>query len=503
MSFVKISDTWTGLCNQIMALISGILDARKAGIPKILIGPFNTSITKPNYIPIDKIIDLPQTSLRLAMILEAAPHNHLEKKDVNLKWYTTYDRKEYIQVLKSIVWRKVFYEMSDYIVNNFIKTGHLNVVHFRIEDDAVKHWSAQNKMPPEKWKQLIYARYEYLIKKYIPENSHILALTHHTNATLLKKLAKNYKIYCFDTEQTIKQYLGIGGRELCALVDLLMGIRCTKTFIGCHNFSKHRGSTFSYFLWQLMRDAERGFFIDLDDLNVKEGKLLRSSKEHIYIYFHICTIGNWETVVKKLFERIENSGLIYAIRAINVVVLGEYLEQVKAILNHPLVKIVYHSPDTQIYERRCLEMMREHAEKDTFKVLYIHSKGVSKNTIHQKYIKDWVELMTYYNIDNYQSCLNLLNEYDTCGVNLCNPDKCMYPHSYSDCTHYSGNFWWANSTYIKKLPEKIAPRYLDPEFWIGQGSDKKMVALWNSGVNHYNTQYPKEIYFNKQNLYTI
>jgi len=32
--------------------------------------------------------------------------------------------------------------------------------------------------------------------------------------------------------------------------------------------------------------------------------------------------------------------------------------------------------------------------------------------------------------------------------------------------HYSGNFWWANSTYIKKLPKVIGGSYTAPEFWI-------------------------------------
>jgi len=81
-------------------------------------------------------------------------------------------------------------------------------------------------------------------------------------------------------------------------------------------------------------------------------------------------------------------------------------------------------------------------------------------------VNDWREYMEYFIIDKFDSCLFLLSkDYDACGVNLVDDPS----------WHFSGNFWWAKSDYIKKLP---AIDSLDREFrwnaelWIGAAGGK-------------------------------
>jgi hypothetical protein len=76
-----------------------------------------------------------------------------------------------------------------------------------------------------------------------------------------------------------------------------------------------------------------------------------------------------------------------------------------------------------------------------------------------------------------------LNEYDACGVDLVDTPQ----------IHFSGNFWWSNSEYIKTLPTihdlkyKIKPvlsvRH-NCEFWIGMGGGR-LKSLWDSNINVY------------------
>ena len=51
--------------------------------------------------------------------------------------------------------------------------------------------------------------------------------------------------------------------------------------------------------------------------------------------------------------------------------------------------------------------------------------------------------MLYCLVDNSDKCIKLLNIYDTVGVNVREHDE--------NPLHYSGNFWWARSSYLQKL----------------------------------------------------
>lgn len=53
-----------------------------------------------------------------------------------------------------------------------------------------------------------------------------------------------------------------------------------------------------------------------------------------------------------------------------------------------------------------------------------------------------------------------------------------YPHHQGNVTkHFSGNFWWANSSHISTL-ETIGGDYLDPEMWVlGSKPNVRYVAI--------------------------
>ena len=82
-----------------------------------------------------------------------------------------------------------------------------------------------------------------------------------------------------------------------------------------------------------------------------------------------------------------------------------------------------------------------------------------------------------------QNALGKLKNVDTVGCNYINDG---HP------PHWSGNFWWAKSNYIAKLPE-CGHLYYDPEFWLHQ-LNPTFFELHNSGVNHYQSRYPIESY---------
>ena len=59
--------------------------------------------------------------------------------------------------------------------------------------------------------------------------------------------------------------------------------------------------------------------------------------------------------------------------------------------------------------------------------------------------------------------------------------------------HFSGNFWWAKTQYVSKLPSLIEKTVNvnpnDAEFWLCQ-NNPSVYELHNSKINHYIDIYP-------------
>ena len=173
-----------------------------------------------------------------------------------------------------------------------------------------------------------------------------------------------------------------------------------------------------------------------------------------YIYFHICCLNNWKEIVDKIIFKIKDSGLYDKVDEIRCGILGNY-EKYELLKNDPKIKIIGNSPDIKLYECFTINMLYNDALRSTeeFNVLYIHSKGLNHNKTNPN-VEDWVEYLCYFNIYKYAINLNKLLEFDTVGVDL----------NYDKVIHYSGNFWWSKSSYIKKLKECTYDCYNSPEF---------------------------------------
>lgn len=198
------------------------------------------------------------------------------------------------------------------------------------------------------------------------------------------------------------------------------------------------------------------------------------------IYFHIATIGKYQEIFDEIYSQIVKSNLINEVEIINLCIVGG--GKLEVCLNEKIK--IYRDLYVETGEFFTLNLIKQFSEstEQNFKILYIHTKGVT--TPDNLCIDDWRQYMTYFNVNQYQKCFDVLEEYDSCGVDLVSEPT----------IHYSGNFWWANSSYIKRLPSineikfpKIPPilsiRH-NCEFWIGMG-DGKLKSLWNSNINVY------------------
>jgi len=211
-----------------------------------------------------------------------------------------------------------------------------------------------------------------------------------------------------------------------------------------------------------------------------------------YIYMHICAINNWKEIVKKIFDRIRSSGLYDKIDGLFYGLLGDYSCLSDEIFQDPKFHNRLYSPELNLYEAATINKLWYAAKEEEFNVLYLHSKGVGYNGQDQRFI-DLVEYLTYFNIDRYSDCLKELeNGADVVGVNI----------SHSTALHYSGNFWWAKSSYINRSTQFCTLyTYCAPEYWITLSRDGTYVDLNCLNETYYDGIYADMSY--KTNPFNI
>ena len=134
-------------------------------------------------------------------------------------------------------------------------------------------------------------------------------------------------------------------------------------------------------------------------------------------------------------------------------------------------------------ETETLMSLKDFASENTdYKILYLHTKGASKGTLNSQ---SYRLMMEYFVIDKWKECVEYLNEYDCVGQTwIVNGDTVWSNGEVTPNTknigHFSGNFWWANASYINRLDNSYleSDYRLDREFWIGTGENYKVKSLY-------------------------
>lgn len=203
------------------------------------------------------------------------------------------------------------------------------------------------------------------------------------------------------------------------------------------------------------------------------------------IYFVALMFDNWFEIVNDQIKTLSMSSLFEKTEKLYVRVFYQKdtdVEEFKKLIHDLGKKIVVSYTNQNEYEYGALKIIKNLSKNENFYCYYLHSKGVSltENTYKRhkleidyklmtESIKSWRKYMEYFLINEHEKCINSLNsDFDVCGVQLRSTPRTNF-------LHFSGNFWWTKSDYVKKLPEiedlDIDNRNL-AEFWIGYGNGK-------------------------------
>ena len=181
----------------------------------------------------------------------------------NFKWIYELNINMFENILTHIYFNDSFMTLKDNLLDQIIIQNNINVIHLRLEDDAIKHWSKMNTMTEHDFKNYLENKYIDIIKKYININDQNIILSSSLHNPVIDFLNNNnYKLF-FSPKN-------FNFREKNAIVDLLKSTYCNNIFIGNFNPLKLNGSTFSYYISKLIDPKCKLIMLDPDRIKNDE-----------------------------------------------------------------------------------------------------------------------------------------------------------------------------------------------------------------------------------------
>ena len=261
-----------GLCNQINSLLSTICHCIQTNKNIIIIDKFLKEIHTSNYAPISNILDLEGMNLYLKKykiyLIDGCfiQNSKLFNKTFidNIKYIPAADWKlinspQLVnitnEIYRNLKFNNIFTLLSNrFICNlNIVDNDNINIIHLRIEDDALVHWSNLNKVDIPTFKLKLINKYIELINKLISKSDKTIVLSYNSNNEIIDYLKNNKYMYYYCNKNKN------GNREENAIIDLLNSKHCNNVFIGVG------GSTFSETISKMI-DAKSIEFFDINNM---------------------------------------------------------------------------------------------------------------------------------------------------------------------------------------------------------------------------------------------
>lgn len=238
-----------------------------------------------------------------------------------------------------------------------------------------------------------------------------------------------------------------------------------------------------------------------------------------YLYYHVYLSDEYSTWVYPFMEQMkmmEDHHLLSSFDDITITCVSQQDERTKIFADLcmsfalPNAKLIVfknnHSNDgvmlsginnsETITENVILQRIWNDSQNDDFTALYLHTKGITSVDNHLKKrnidtFKNyyyWRQFLNWGVIENWERCVESLNTHDVAGVNYFD----------EPCPHFSGNFWWSNSSYLRRLPDpstidwwknlqsktrdswlRTAPDRFRDEMWVCSDSNAKVYSVKN------------------------
>ena len=211
----------------------------------------------------------------------------------------------------------------------------------------------------------------------------------------------------------------------------------------------------------------------------------------IAIFYHIAQMGMGAFIYQQQLHRLYTSGLIDSADYIHFGVNGD-----QELFNVPDKVVVKQNQNWKEETETLLDLKNFSQKNLDYRILYFHTKGVSKGT---PIANAWRLMMEYFVIDKWKECVEMLNEYDCVGSNLNSVGETLWADGTTTkpvegTYNFTGNFWWANAIHIQTLDHKfLSSNYrIDRELWIGSNPNSKPGTIYQPGIHDSYTHFYRE-----------
>lgn len=207
-----------------------------------------------------------------------------------------------------------------------------------------------------------------------------------------------------------------------------------------------------------------------------KGKLL-----HVRHFYHVYASGAWAEPVREHAEALGASEFTGAITVGLVGPRGDR-ERAREMITRRFSMYGAPVPDSWVeadegYEQVTLTALRNFARShlQDMAILYAHTKGAHDNT---EWNAAWRRSMTRRIVSDWPNCVRQLGRYELVGCHWLDPERYHTPPYDVASPFFGGNFWWALSNYVRRLPPLDAKgtRH-DAETWIGLRSPRVLDLL--------------------------
>ena len=177
---------------------------------------------------------------------------------------------------------------------------------------------------------------------------------------------------------------------------------------------------------------------------------------NLYHFYHVYADGEWTEAVDEHCAALKEHGLADNLDKFYIGVVGADENRTTAIsritMHHNLnAEVIVEAPIQ--WEQLTLEPVRRFSTTNDGYLLYAHTKGAYNQTPINI---GWRSSMCYYNVVKWRDAVEKLDEgYRIVGC-----------HWVNDAI-FGGNYWWANTSYLKCLPTLAVDNRWRAEEWIG------------------------------------
>ena len=202
----------------------------------------------------------------------------------------------------------------------------------------------------------------------------------------------------------------------------------------------------------------------------------------IYGVYYVCCRGAYRSIIQEQLASIQKSGLLEKTTEL-LCFICDFKMDVMMLFRPFKTKVKFITTKENLYERFALQNFRHyiHNKKQPYYIYYFHTKGVS-HPIEETQFHQRRRNLDYFILEKHDLCLRFLNNgYDVVGTALS-----LYPS-----LHFSGNFWWAKSSHLDRLPTEIRGTYYAPEMYICCHPNGKYISLCQHTNHHTNEELRK------------